>query len=176
MRVAEHEGEKERDDIGDDEKYGVFMPKENCYSVNLNAKEASDAVKSLPLDLEGVVNTIAKTQHFKLMYKKFKYDFYRNDGCCAIHEKINLREEKKKNKNVICFIMIVIGNSVQIEYEIKEDGVDYSYQRVLESGDAFFIDQKINQFSYRVMQVKPDTKPSDVILRDGALMLRFEKD
>ena len=51
-----------------------------------------------------------------------------------------MKDEKKKNKNIICFILVVIGNSVEIEYEIKEEGIEYSYKRVLQSGDAFFID------------------------------------
>ena len=74
------------------------------------------------------------------MYKRIKYEFFKNNGYQEEKEKINLRDEKKKNKNIICFILVVIGNSVQIEYEIVEEGIDYSYKRVLESGDAFFVD------------------------------------
>ena len=144
------EAEREREEMGEEEQ-AAFVPKQNCYSVNLAGKEAPDAAKGLPLDLEGVVNTLAKTQHYKLIYKKFKYDFYKDNGFCDEKETIKLRDDKKKNKNVICFILVVIGNSVQIEYEIKEEGNDYSYKRVLESGDAFFIDQKVKHFSYRVV-------------------------
>ena len=133
------EAEKQREEIGEEEKEYV-VDKQNCYTLGLPAKEAPDAAKGLPLDLEGVVNTIAKTQHYKLMYKRFKYDFYKDNGYSEEMERIGLKDEKKKNKNIICFILAVIGNSVQIEYEIKEDGVEYSYKRVFDSGDAFFVD------------------------------------
>ena len=70
----------------------------------------------------------------------------------------------------------MIGNSVKIQYEINEDGVDYEYKRVLESGDAFFVGQNVKKFSFRVMEVVADTKPIDVILREGSLVLRMERD
>ena len=127
------------------------------------------------MDLEGVVNTEGTTQHRKLWYKKYKYEFYRDDGYGKDLEKLHLKEEKK-SKNTICGILVVIGNSVEIEYEIHEDGVDYMYKRVLDSGDAFFFDQKVKHFAYRVNTIKPESKPFDVTLRDGTLLLRYQKD
>jgi len=48
---------------------------------------------------------------------------------------------------------------------------------VLESGDAFMIDNKVKSFSFRVSKVLQSFQiMKDLVLRDGALVLKFEKE
>lgn len=177
MRVVPPtEAELAKEQFGEEESV-EFIDKRDCYSLNLSEKDTPNILKyQVPLDLEGAMQTHTQTQYLKLKYKRFKYDFFKNSGEQPDKQAISLKFENKKNKNLICFILLVIGNSVQIQYEINEDGIDYEYKRVLESGDAFIVGQNVKKFSYRVVQVYEDTKPVDVILREGALVLRMEKD
>lgn len=68
-----------------------------------------------------------------------------------------------------------IGDSIELEYDVKENNISYTFNTVLQSGDIFYIDSKANNCSYRVSKVLHGTKPDDLCVRDGALLVRFVK-
>lgn len=71
--------------------------------------------------------------------------------------------------------MACIGDSIELEYDVKDNNISYMFKTVLRSGDIFFVDSKANECSYRVAAVQPGTKPGELCVREGALLARFVK-
>jgi len=84
-------------------------------------------------------------------------------------------DHKKKQRKLIQHIWACIGSTCQIEYKIFENNIEYTRKAELASGDIFFVDQKAFNFAYRVAAVRPDTKPHDLCVRDGTLLVNFAK-
>lgn len=54
--------------------------------------------------------------HVRSFYKRFRFEFYKNDGSCEL-EKIAIKDEKKApKKGTIGWMAVCIGNSVEVEY------------------------------------------------------------
>lgn len=56
-----------------------------------------------------------------------------------------------------------------------ENNILYTKKAMLSSGDIFYVDQKAAHFSYRVLQVKANSKPADLCVRNGSLIINFDK-
>jgi hypothetical protein len=114
--------------------------------------------------------------HFKSHYKRYRADFYKSDGFTNGLEQIVFRPEKKSKRNVITYFVLCVGDSVEIQYCLKEKGIEYNFKRVLKSGDSFSIDQTVEQITLGVVRVLPNTRPAGLILRPGTLLIHFEKE
>lgn len=91
-------------------------------------------------------------------------------------EKIVFKPDRKSKRNVITYFALCIGDSIEIQYSLKEKGIDYTFKRVLKSGDCFLIDQNVEELNLGVLRVIPEPRPAGVVLREGALLLQFEKE
>ena len=87
---------------------------------------------TLPFALEGAT----KGSHTKVMYKRYRFDFYKEGGVTCGSEKVVLKSEKKKSKAIIPYYMLCLGCDVEIELTF----VNHVMRRVLKSGDALFVD------------------------------------
>ena len=117
----------------------IFVPKFNCYNLNIAFKELPEEVKGVPLELEGSVNQ--QTQHFKSAYRTVRFDFYKEDGHGQGKDPaVGKLAGGKKQRNQIVHIIACIGNSVEIEYDIKENNIGYTFRANIQSGDILFID------------------------------------
>lgn len=114
----------------------------------MNHKEAPEVVKNMPLELESAIGR--ESGHMKTSYKRYRFEFYKDNGEGLQCEQVPLKEERKKSKKIINFILGVIGNSVEIEYEVKEKGILYKFRKVIESGHVFFVDNRAEHFAFRV--------------------------
>jgi len=47
---------------------------------------------------------------------------------------------------------------------------------VLKSGDSFLIDQNVEELKLGAVKVLPGTKPASLILKEGSMLIQFEKD
>jgi len=147
------------------------VPKKNCYSLDIPSKEAPEDMKYMPLTLEAVLPT-----HQKSQMKRFTCDFYKQSGHCETLEVLPLKEERRqKNKFLMLCIVMCYGDSVEIEYKVFENGIEYCHKRVLESGQALLVDQRQKIFSFRVVRVLPGTKPAELVLKEGSLIVKYEQ-
>ena len=78
-------------------------------------------------------------QIFKGAYKRYRTEFYMPKGLGVESEKVFIKEEKRK-KTVMMFFLVAVGDSVQIEFKVREQGCLNEYKLTLDSGDAFVID------------------------------------
>lgn len=114
--------------------------------------------------------------HQRSVYKRFSFDFYKPDGSSG-WEKINIKDDKKgPKKGTIGWATLVVGDSVQIEYQIKENGTEYNFNHKLDSGEALFIDQTVREFQISCTKVMPKTAPKTLVSRQGTLVVQFERD
>ena len=87
-------------------------------------------MKYMPLTLEAVMQ-----QHQKSQMKRYTFDFYKPNGHCSELELIPLKEERRqKNKHFMQYIMMCYGDSVEIEFKVFEDGMEYLHKKIIESG------------------------------------------
>lgn len=86
------------------------------------------------------------------------------------------KEEKRKNKNVAVYFTVCLGDSVDLDYKATENGIEYDHTLKLSSGDAFVVDQTCKTLKMRVKKVHAASKPKDLVLREGSLLLNFEKE
>lgn len=164
--------ELEREEIK--EPLRPYVLKQACYSLEIGAKDpVPEVLKStVPYSLE----TAFAGSHFKSQYKRYRADFYKSGGFTQGLEKIVFRPDKKSKRNVITYFALCIGDSVEIQYSLKEKGIDYTFKRILKSGDCFTIDQSVEELKLGVVRVIPEPRPVGIVLREGALLLQFEKD
>jgi hypothetical protein len=86
--LAEEEQSKENDtfEYFDSPEYkNRNAQKSNCYVMSLNGRDISDEIKFLPQVIEEGVNQIrdpsaAGGLHSKSVYKRFTFDFFKEDG------------------------------------------------------------------------------------------------
>ena len=92
-------------------------------------KAVSEEVKSLSSGVEEGVNSIKSAQsgsaglHSKIVYKRYTFDFFKEEG--GYMEKISLNlpgEAKKKAAQLtINSFLLVLGDTVKIDYTIEEE-------------------------------------------------------
>ena len=139
----------ERESIMPEEQRSKYVPKRNCYAMTMPSKEMPTAIKNFPLELECAVK--ATTQHSKVTYKAAKFEFYKTDGCGEAKDAPPSKEDGRKNKKKFIFtILLCLGDSITLDYDIKDNNIDYGFKEELASGDAFFVDQSASGFAYRV--------------------------
>jgi hypothetical protein len=66
---------------------------------------------------------------------------------------------------------VCIGDSIEIAYNLKEKGIDYTFKKILKSGDIFCIDQSVEELKLGVVRVISEPRPAGIVLREGALLL-----
>ena len=86
-------------------------------------------------------------------------------------------KKKSGNKNHINAFFIVIGDSIKLNYAIEDsDSHSYKFSLTLESGDAFTVTSDVKGFSFGVAEVLNTSKPEDLLLREGTLLLTVERE
>ena len=66
-------------------------------------------------------------------------------------ENIGKSHGAKKNKLTLNYFAIAFGATIEIEYDVTEEGQGYSRHKVaLESGDAFVCNSLVKSISYQV--------------------------
>lgn len=85
---------------------------------------------------------------------------------------VNLgRSGGKKNRLQLNYFAIAFGATIELEYEVVEEGEGQSTQWVtLESGDAFVVNSLVKRLQYRVKRTT-NQYGSKLVLRDGCLLL-----
>ena len=78
-------------------------------------------MKSLPTEVEFFVQS--QTQHVKASYKRFMLEFYKSEGYSEAMEPVLIRDEAKKKRKQLAFMLVAIGNAIEIEYELVLEGV-----------------------------------------------------
>ena len=128
-------------------------------------------MKYMPLTLE----TAATLTHQKTQIKRYSCDFYKANGHSQSFEIIPIKgERRQKNKHFIQFFFMCYGDAFEIEYKTV-DG-DLSYKRVIESGQCFLVDQRCQYFSFRVTKVIAGSKPAGLIMKEGTMVVKYERD
>ena len=72
--------------------------------------------------------------------------------------------------------LVVIGDSVKLDYTVEEDTRTYNYSITLQSGDAFVVNTSVHGFSYALKEVIKGTAPKDLVLREGSMLVTVERD
>ena len=65
---------------------------------------------------------------------------------------------------------------MSLDFEIEEEGLTYNHKATLQSGDAFLVTSEVKNIKLGVKQVEPQTKPNQLVLRDGSLILTVERE
>ena len=87
-----------------------------------------------------------------------------------------LGSDGKKKKLAVAGFLMAIGDTLTIDYIVGEDGHCYNYSVTLASGDAFAVNTDVRELSFSISEIKAGTKPKELLLRDGALLITVEKD
>jgi len=164
---------------------GRHDQKTACYTMCLAHKDVSEEVKALAHGVEEGVNSIkdpsaASGSQVKAAYKRYTFDFYKEDG--GYSEKISLvlakqgQQKKKQTKLVLNTFLVALGDQVKLDYTIDEEGRSYNYSIILQSGDSLVINSAVQGFSFAVSEVKPGTAPKDLVIREGTMLVTVEKD
>lgn len=107
-----------------------YVPKQNCYTLDIPNQSAPEQMKYMPLTIESVVST-----HQKVPMKRYGCDFYKPSGFSKELEAIPIKEEKRqKNKFYLQFIAMCLGDSIEVEYKHLEEGQEYMQRTTLQSG------------------------------------------
>ena len=80
----------------------------------------------------------------KAHYKRHRFDFYKPDGCTKGIEKVLFKSEKRTKKSVITYFALCLGDSIEVQYNLVEKGIEYTFKKLLRSGDSFAIDQSVD--------------------------------
>ncbi|CDW80309.1 activating signal cointegrator 1 [Stylonychia lemnae] len=156
----------------------------NCYVMELSGRDVTDEVKNLMNAVEDGVNQLkdqSQSTLVKSVYKRFTFDFFKESPDTYM-EKIKLflpqQKAKKKGKNqpLINAFFICVGDGIKIDYNIEEDSKSYNYSIELKSGDAFVVSSEVKGMQLSVEQIVEKTKPSNLVLRDGTLLITVERD
>ena len=147
----------------------------------MSNKTVPEEIKSLSGGVEEGVNLVklaAGGPQSKITYKRYTCDFFKDEGGYMEKIDMNLPSETKKKgaKLVINGFLLAIGDSVKVDYTIAEDGHSYTYSVTLQSGDAFAVNSEVRALSFGVAEVKGKSKPKDLVLREGALLITAERD
>jgi hypothetical protein len=160
---------------------GRHDKKDRCYSMVVGSKEVSEEVKSIATAVEEGVNMM-KTEsggmQVKAVYKRYTFDFIKPDGYI---DGINLSlpkpgKKQSSSKLTINSFLVCLGDSVKLEYTIDEDANSYKFSVTLSSGDAFAVNSQVQGLRYTVKEVLKGTKPKDMVLREGAMLVTVERE
>lgn len=134
--------------------------------MDVSGKDCAPEVlrNTVPYALE----TAAKGSHFKAHYKRYRFDFYKPDGYCKTPEKVLMKQEKRTKKNIMTYYALCLGDSIEIECKLS----DWTFKKVLSSGQAMVIDQSVQEMSVGVTRViTGDIQRQGLTLRDGTLLI-----
>lgn len=82
----------------------------------------------------------------------------------------------KKNKLTLNYYAIAFGSSIEIEYEVNEEGQGPNRHLVcLNSGDAFVCNSLVKSISYTVKETT-NRYDQQLVMREGCLLLQAERD
>ena len=83
-----------------------------------------------------------------------------------------MKQEKRRNKNVLTYYALCLGDSLELECKFP----DHSFKKVVHHGDALVIDQQVQQMSVGVCKVLARRDSNQLLMREGALLLQVEKE
>jgi tmRNA-binding protein len=93
---------------------------------------------------------------------------------------LNLNQGKGKKKSDkgshISAFITAIGDDVKIYYTIGEDSKSYNYCITLKSGDVFVISSDVKSMKIAVKAVVENTKPKELVIREGTLIMLAERE
>ncbi len=147
-----------------------------------NSKDVCEEIRSIASGVEEGVNMM-KTEsggmQVKAVYKRYTFDFVKPEGYI---DGINLslpkggKKGKGSSKLVINAYIVALGDTVKLDYAIEEEGNTYKFSVTLISGDAFAINSQVQGLQYTIKEVVAGSKPKDLVLREGALVMLVEKE
>lgn len=161
-----------------------------CYVMDVNHKDMTmHEIKMLGLSIEeGVNEAVKKTggaQNFKSQYQRYSFDFLKEANetidSGGFTEKITLHNigkslSAKKNRLQLNYYAIAFGASIDIEYDVAEEGSGNRLLSVtLNSGDAFVANSNVKTISYTVKKTT-NKYSQQLVMRDGCLLLQAERD
>lgn len=176
-----------------------------CYVLDLNHRDVPlHEIKMLGLTIEEGVNTAVKEAHeagkefqphtaahmqnFKAQYQRYIFDFYKESDEDGDHgdaggytEPIDLPNlgksgNPKNKKNSLNYYAVAFGSSIELEYQIVEDGGHHQKLQVtLHSGDAFVTNSIVKEISYQVMRTT-NVHQQQLVMREGCLLIQAERD
>lgn len=127
-------------------------------------------------------------QNLKAQYQRYIFDFYKEPEEDGEHgdsggysEKIDLPNigksgHAKKNKHTLNYFAVSFGSTIELEYEIEEEGDSPQKLSVtLNSGDAFVTNSLVKSISYRVLRTT-NIHDQQLVMREGCLVLQAERD
>lgn len=146
-------------------------------------------IKMLGLSIEEAVNEASKSsgggQNFKAQYQRYIFDFLKEqldeEDLGGYTEKIHLSNigksyGAKKNKLMLNYFAIAFGASIEVEYDVVEEGEgSHLIKLVLNSGDAFVTNSLVKSISYQVKRTTANYH-QQLVMRDGCLLLHAERD
>mmetsp|Transcript_7603 Transcript_7603/g.12779 ORF Transcript_7603/g.12779 Transcript_7603/m.12779 type:complete len:335 (-) Transcript_7603:48-1052(-) len=172
-----------------------------CYVLDVTNKDVNiHEVSMLGLTIEECVNQALKiskdkglkfgndnqnsNQNFKTKYSRYVFDFFKpssellDEDKGGYTEKIELtalgKSGYKKNKTQLNYIAVAFGSTIELEYDVIEEGVGESTLWVtLETGDAFVANSNVKRLAYRVKKTL-DKCNQKLVLREGCLLLQAE--
>ena len=116
-------------------------------------------------------------------YQRYVFDFFKEpeddediEHAGGYTDKITLTNvgksgSGKKSKLSLNYFAIAIGATIEMEYDVVEDGASAATYKVqLESGDAFVVNSNVKQLCYHVRKTTA-THAQPLVMRPGCLLL-----
>jgi hypothetical protein len=72
-----------------------------------------------------MIEEAMKGSHLKGHFKRFRFDFYKPDGFSPL-EPVLLKDEKRNKKLGITYMALCIGDSIDLNIQLKENGVEHT--------------------------------------------------
>ena len=116
------------------------------------------------------------------------FDFFKeqdedtlDEDCGGFTEKISLpmigsSYGSKKNRLQLNYYAIAFGASIELEYDVVEEGQGSSKLKVLlNSGDAFVTNSNVKTLAYTVLRTT-NKYSQQLVMREGCLLIQAERD
>jgi hypothetical protein len=66
------------------------------------------------------IETATKSLFQKQQYKRFRFDFYKQNGSTDSPEKVLLRPDKKNKRSQVPYFLLSLGNDVEIAIKLGD--------------------------------------------------------
>ncbi len=156
--------------------------------MDLQFKDIPDEMKHLSLSVEEGVqlcpNDEDAARHQKANYQRFCLDFFKADSGRLDAVDLNLPQLKGNKgkrgagqKLIINAYFLCFGDSVKIDLQAEEGGKAFTSSVVLKSGDGLAISSAVDSFKYSISTAGfAGTKPTQLVLREGSLLVTVERE
>ena len=100
-----------------------------------------DASEVLRLTVPYLIEVGLGGSHMKGHFKRCRADFYKPDGHSSDLESVLLRSEGKRSKKpAVAYWAICLGDALELQAQLKEQGSEFTKPLRLNHGDAFVVD------------------------------------